>query len=155
MHRRRDPLWRPDPIKDTQWVAWDYALADAVNAVDMLTNSQTGQYRWLSEDPDVYWEVHESVDYGVQTLSEEAQKYKDGMPPELTLTLKNPVKTTGEFWTIDEWLAHAESSEARLDRDAPEGAHPPTPEEADAMHRARMERLKAALGEDAEDTPLD
>ena len=142
-----DFYWTPDPVRDTQWTDWDYALMEAVTAIDSLTNSQTGQYRWLSEDPDVYWEVGESVDYGVQQLVKETEKYKDGVPQELTLYLKNPTKN-GDFWTVEDWLKHKEEESARLDRGAPEGARPPTSAERAARKKAQQERIAAALADD-------
>lgn len=146
-----DPWWTPDPLLHTQWTDWDYALAEAIVALDMLT-SQTGQPRWLTEDPDVYWEVGTQVDYGVKTLVEEADKYKDGMPRELTNYLKNPTKN-GDFWTLEEWLdwrERTEDSAPLIDRGAPEGAHPPTAEEMAEMQRLRQERIAAKYAEAAE-----
>jgi hypothetical protein len=146
----------PDPLLHTQWTDWDYALAEAIAAIDMLT-SQSGQPRWLTEDPDVYWEVGVAVDYGVRTLSEEIQSYKDGVPPELIHYLKNPTKTTGEFWTLEQWLAwreEHEDSEPILERGAPEGARPPTSEELDQLRRDREARIAAKYAEAAEGDPL-
>jgi hypothetical protein len=143
-------MWVPDPHRDTQWTAWDYALAEAVTALDMLT-SETGYPRWMTEDPDVYWDIGESVDYSVQTLHGESEKYAEGVPPELRLYIKNPTKTTGEFWTLTEWLDWREDNEPRLERGAPEGAHAPTPEEFIEMQRAREARIAAKYAEAADD----
>lgn len=147
-----DPFWLPDPVMDTQWTDWDYALAEAIAAIDMMT-SPTGQPRWITEDPDVYWEVGASVDFAIKTLHDETSKHKDGVPPELNYFVKNPSKTTGEFWTLEEWLDWREEheNEPRLDRDAPEGARPPTPEELDQMRRDREARIAAKYAEVADD----
>jgi hypothetical protein len=150
-----DPFWVGDPVRDTLWTDWDYALAEAISAIDQLT-SPTGQPRWLTEDPEVYWDIGSSVDYSVKTLSDEAAKYKDGVPPEVNHFVKNPHKA-GEFWTMEEWLEWRESLEdgPPIDRDAPEGARPPLPEELAEMQRAREERLAAKLAEAAEDYSVD
>lgn len=147
----------PDPLVDTQWTDWDYALAEAIAAIDMLT-SQTGQPKWLTEDPGVYWDIGASVDYSVRTLADEAEKYKDGVPPELNLYVKNPHKPTGDFWSMEQWLEwreENEGSEPRLDRDAPEGARPPTTDEFLEMQKAREARLAALYAEAADDDSVD
>jgi hypothetical protein len=144
----------PDPHRDTQWTSWDYALAEAVTAVDQLT-SPSGHPRWLTEDPNVYWDIGESVDYSMQTLAKESEKYKDGVPPELQLFVKNPHKSSGEFWTLSEWMKWREENEPKLDRDVPEGSHAPTPDEYLEMQRIRQERIDAKYAEAADADALD
>lgn len=123
---------------------------EAVTALDSLT-SESGYPRWIAEDPDVYWDIGESIDYSIQTLHEETEKYKEGVPPELRIFTKNPHKTTGEFWTLSEWLDWREKNEPKLDRSIPEGAHAPTAEEFQEMQRARDARIAAKYAEAAED----
>ncbi len=153
-HRDYDDwLWVPDPARDTQWTSWDYALSEAVAALDSLTGT-SGQPRWLAEDPGVYWEVGESVDYATQTLHDATKEYKDGVPAELNLYVKKPSKPSGEFWTLEEWLNWKEEHEydtVRLERNAPEGAHAPTPEEFLEMQAARQARIDAKYAEIADE----
>ena len=147
-----DPFWTPDPILHTQWTSWDFALAEAMAAIDMLT-SETGQPRWLTEDPDVYWEIGTSVDYSMVELHDRVDKYKDGVPAGVNHFVKNPHKN-GEFWTMEQWLEwreNQEDAEPRIDRAAPEGARPPTAEELVEMQRVREERIAAKYAEAAED----
>lgn len=139
-----NPWWLPDPVRDTMWTDIDYALVEAVQAVEAFTSKESGQLRWLSEDPNVHWGIGRSVDYGVQELEQESAKYKDGVPREVTLYLKDPYKD-GDFWTLEEWFEYLDSNESRVDREAPEGSHAPTPEDRIAVQRAREERIAAAL----------
>ncbi len=151
-HRDYDNwMWVPDPGRDTQWTSWDYALSEAVAALDSLLGP-SGHPRWLTEDPDVYWDIGEVVDYATQTVAQESKNYKDGVPPELTIYAKNPTKVSGDTWSMEQWLEWSEQrTEVRLDRGAPEGAHPPTPEEFLEMQRARQARIDAKYAEAAED----
>lgn len=152
-----DPFWIPDPVLHTQWTDWDFALAEAVTALDSLS-SQSGQPRWLAEDPDVYWDVITTVDYSIQQLAEEQRQYKEGVPPEISHYLHNPHKTTGEFWTMEEWLDWREENRDRapiLDRNAPDGARPPTADELVAMQKAREERLARLYAEADEADSVD
>lgn len=149
IHRNyEDPWWIPDPIRDTQWTDIDFALVEAAQAVEAFTSKDSGQLRWLAEDPDVYWEIGERVDFAIKEVAQASEKYKDGVPRELTLYPKNPTKD-GEFWTLEEWMDNMDKDQVRLDRGAPEGGHAPTLDEIEARDAARAERIRKAL-EDAE-----
>lgn len=131
-----DIWWVPDPVKDTQWTDWDYTLLEANRVIDMLENSSSGQLRNLAEDPDVYWEVGYRVDYGDQEL----QRFRkdNEAEPGVTFYLMNPQKRNDEpFWGVTDWLKSLEVEQA-VDRSAPEGARPPTPEELTAIRERRM-----------------
>lgn len=144
-HRPFDAAWWvPDPIRDTQWTEVDYALVEAAELVETFTSKSSGQLRWLAEDPDVYWDTGEIVDYAAQAVSEHASNYKDGVPHEITIYPKDPVKN-GEFWTIDEWLDHLDKDQARADRNAPVGGHAPTADEMEQREAARAERIRLAM----------
>lgn len=142
-----DPWWVPDPITDTAWTDVDYALVQAVQTVEAFTSKSSGQLRWLAEDPDVYWDLGEAVDYATQTVARYAEDhYKDGVPNELTIYPKNPQKA-GEFWTLEEWFDFMDKDDIRLDRDAPKGARPPTAEENQQLAEERAARLAAKWAE--------
>lgn len=159
-HRLYEYGWTPDPATDTLWTEDDYLLVEAVTVMESLM-SKTGYPRWLTEDPDVFWDTGEAVDYGIQELVRASEGYKDGVPEELTIYLKNPTKRGDEpFWTIEQWLEKTESDDApRLDRDAPEGGHFPDPEDMILMveqRKARIEQLRAERQQlYADDAPID
>jgi hypothetical protein len=144
-HRNyEDPWWVPDPVRDTAWTEVDYALVEAAQTIESFTSSTSGQLRWLAEDPDVYWDTGETVDYATQQVARDSEKYKDGVPHEVTIFAKNPTKN-GEFWTLEEWFDFLDRDEARVDRGAPAGARPPTSADRAAMRKAREERIAKAL----------
>ena len=136
-----DSLWMPDVVRDTQWTDWDYALVEAATVIENMTSSQSGQLRWLAEDPDVFWEVDDYTDFAAREL-DKVQSQKKEPEPGLSYYVKNPTKRDGKpFWSISEWLENADNPERRRDPDQPEGARPPTPEEYLKMQSDREERL--------------
>lgn len=159
-HRLYEHGWVPNPATDTLWTEDDYLLVEAVTAMDSLM-APTGYPRWITEDPDVFWDISESVDYSVQQRNHHAEGYKDGVPDELTISVKNPTKRGDKpFWTLEEWLENVEKDEApRIDRDAPEGGHFPEPEELALMmaeRQARIELLRAQRDQiNAEGAPVE
>lgn len=141
-HWSEDPWWVPDPVRDTQWTDWDYALLEASATISMLTSKESGQLRMLTEDPDVYWEVEAVVDFAAKTVAED-RKDKDPEPG-VTFYPVNPTKRNGEpFWTVEKWVEYQESENRIMERGAVEGARPPTAEEMAAI---RERRTKAAGG---------
>ena len=132
-----DPWWTPDPLRHTQWTEWDYLLLEACETIKMLASPQSGQLRTLAEDPDVFWEIGYRVDYGAQELHRHEEEH--GHEHGVTFFLTNPKKRGGgEFWTVSEWLEDIESGDPRIERDAPEGGHAPSPAElAEIMERRR------------------
>lgn len=141
-----DPFWVPDPAKHTQWTHWDFSLAEAYRVKENFTDPNSGQPRWLAEDPDVYWEVGYSTSHAgadLRKAQEEVQE-KPGVEP----YLRNPQKTGGQpFWTVEEWLEQREGDGLPMERGVPEGSRPPSPEELVAM---RARRQQAAEGEPIE-----
>jgi hypothetical protein len=106
-----------------------------------FTDPSTGQPRWLAEDPDVYWEIGETVSHAAADLHKAQEEVAD--KPGWSVHLKNPKKTTGEFWTIEEWLDNLESESRIMERGAPEGGGGPSPEDLIALAERRR---KAAEG---------
>jgi hypothetical protein len=142
-HRNyEDPWWQPDPLRDTQWIEWDYALLEACETIKMLESPSSGQMRNLSEDPDVYWEIDYRVDYGAQELD---RFHKDNEPePGVNVYLTNPQKRNGEpFWTLTDWLDNIEKGSPQIDRNAPEGAQGPSPEDLLALQERRRKAASA------------
>lgn len=148
MHRPDvfDPWWVPDPARDTQWVDWDFALAEAITVMDTMIDDDTGQPRWLAEDPDIDWKVGTIVNFAEQTLHDAYEKLPEGSKG-YHLYLHSPFKQ-GEMWTIEEWLQNVEDDEKQLERGAPPGGRKPTVAENAARMAAREERIRKAL-EDA------
>lgn len=136
-----DVWWQPDPVRDTQWTEWDYALLDACMAIEMMRSGQSGQLRNLTEDPEVDWEIEWVVDFAAKTMEEFNKEHKS--EPGVQFFPSNPTKSTGEFWTFEQWLKYQESENRAMERDAPEGARPPTPEEL----REMQERRRAQVAE--------
>lgn len=137
-HRSDDPWWVPDPVRDTQWTEWDYALLEASSVISTLTSKASGQLRMLTEDPDVYWEVEAVVDFAAKTVAED-RKDKDDEPGVIFYPA-NPTKRGGEpFWTVEQWVAYQEKENRVLERGAVEGARPPTAEEMAAIRAKRAE----------------
>lgn len=138
-HRSDHVWWVPDAVRDTQWTEWDYVLLEACETIKILQSPQSGQLRNLSEDPDVYWEVDFRVDYGAQELHEAT---KDKEPdPGVTLFLTNPKKRDdAPFWSVSEWLEDIEKGSPKIERDAPDGARMPTPDDL-AELQARRRRV--------------
>ena len=147
MHRDYDDIWwQADPAKHTQWTDWDYALAEAYRTKENFTDPATGQPLWLAEDPEVYWELGHRKSHAAADLHKAQQEVGD--EPGHTVFLKNPTKD-GEFWTIEDWLDYSDESDGQiLERGAPEGARPPTPEELTEMREKR--RRAAAEAEPIE-----
>ncbi len=139
-HRNHDdPWWQPDPLTDTAWTDWDYALLEAKCAIEMLNDPQTGQLRNLTEDPEVDWDIGYRVNYGAQTMERFQKEHEKDDEPGVSFYLTNPRKSGDEpFWGLSDWLKDLES-EQQVDRNAPEGARPPTPEELAEMRRRRTE----------------
>lgn len=143
LHRNAtDPWWEPDPVRDTQWTHWDYALMEAVSVLDSLIDGNTGQPRWLVEDPEVDWKLGSTVNFGEQILAKANEKLKpdDG----IRHYLHSPYKK-GEFWTIEEWLQNIEDEEKVMERGAPHGGHAPTAAENIARKKAQQDRIDAAM----------
>jgi hypothetical protein len=139
-HRDYDDIyWLPDVNKHTQWTEWDYALAEAYTTRENFTDPHTGQPRWLAEDPDVYWDIGETVSHAAADLQRAQEEVHDR--PGWDVFLKNPHKTTGEFWTIDDWLEQLESDSRVMERGAPEGATGPSAEDLAAL----MERRRKVI----------
>lgn len=136
-----DPYWTPNE-RSTQWTDWDYALAEAGAMLETFTDPETGQPRWLVEDPDVAWNFGVRANYGYADLEREQESVKDEKG--VTVYLKNPEKI-GDFWTVQEWLEHADDDDKPIERGAPTGAAPPSPADMMAMEAARKERLRKAL----------
>ena len=100
----------------------------------------------VAEDPEVYWELGHRKSHAAADLHKAQREVGD--EPGHTVFLKNPTKD-GEFWTIEDWLDYSDESDAQiLERGAPEGARPPTPEELTEMREKR--RRAAAEAEPIE-----
>lgn len=116
---------------------------EAVEAMRLLTSPDSGQLRMLAEDPDVTWEIDYRVDHAAADY-EKFVKDKEAEPG-VTFFLTNPTKPQDEpFWTIEDWMKNTEGGTQRMDRDAPEGARPPTPEELAEMQERRRKALEGA-----------
>lgn len=100
-----------------------------------MRSGQSGQLRNLTEDPDVYWETEAVVDFAAKTVLED-RKDKDEEPGVIFYPT-NPTKTTGPFWTFEQWIEYQEREDRAMDRGQPEGARPPTLEELQAMQERR------------------
>lgn len=136
------PWWQPDPVRDTQWTDWDYTLLEACETIKMLRSPQSGQLRTLAEDPDVDWEIDYRVDYAAQDLARFEKEHEP--EPGVDFFVTNPVKRNDEpFWTVSEWLDDIENGGGKIDRQAPEGARPPTPEEMQAIRERRAQAMNA------------
>lgn len=148
MHRPEsyDPWWVPDPVRDTQWTSWDFALSEAVTMLDTMMDETTGQPRWLAEDPDIDWKIGTIVNFAEQELANAYEKLPEDAKG-YHLYLHSPFKQ-GEMWTLEEWLQNVEDDEKRLERGAPVGGHRPTAAENVARRAAMEERIRKAL-EDA------
>lgn len=118
---------------------------DAHAAIEMM-RGPSGQLRNLTEDPDVYWEVEAVVDFATRTVIEDRKDKED--EPGVTFYPANPTKTTGAFWTFEQWIEYQQREDRVLDRGQPEGARPPTPEEL----REMQERRRRIIAESAEGT---
>ncbi len=138
-HRHDDVWWQPDPVRDTQWTEWDYAILDAYTAIEMMRSGQSGQLRNLTEDPDVYWEVEALVDFAAKTVVEDRKDKED--EPGVQFYPAKPSKN-GPFWTFEQWLEYQASESRSMDRGMPDGARPPTPEELMAMQARRRARAE-------------
>lgn len=146
-HRDYDDFWwQPDPVRDTAWTDVDYALVEAAQLIESFTSRESGQLRWLAEDPDVYWDTAEVVDYAMVEVANHAENYKEGVPHGVTIYPRNPTKD-GDFWTIDEWLDYLDNHQPHVERNAPDGGHAPTIDEMEAREAARAERIRKAYEE--------
>ena len=134
-----DPFWAPsvDPL----WIDWDYALAEAWKVRESFTDDATGQPRWLTDDPDVFWTVDEVVSHAAADLYKAQREIDD--EPWRKVYLKDPKKRNDEpFWCIDEWLENLESDNRVIERGAPIGGHAPSAEDMAEMRKRRLEALQ-------------
>lgn len=150
-HRDYDNwMWVPDPVRDTQWTDWDYALAEAVSVIDSLTDKTTGQLSLYVEDPDVMWTVGHRVNYAQKDLQEAGKELEK--EPWVTPYLKEPTKA-GDFWTLEEYFQNVENDQKPLERGAPGGADTPSAEDNVERKKREKERIHQAYIDAGMDPP--
>lgn len=55
LNRSKWDWWHPKG--EPQWRPWDYAILDAIAAIESFTNPETGYYQWVDEADDVTWKI--------------------------------------------------------------------------------------------------
>lgn len=140
MHRDyEDPWWIPEPVRDTAWTDWDYILVEVYQAIESYTSPSSGQPRWISEDPEVYWETEVRVDFADASVRKATEAMKE-VPAGGSVYPVNPKKKDDKpFWTIQEWLQSL-SEKGETEQGAPkEKGRPPTPLELKAIRERRRQ----------------
>jgi len=131
--------WEPDPIADTQWTDWDFALDRAFQVIEDFTDSQNGQLIWWDQSPEVRWEVRKrfsghdaAVERRRNELHESGKELDPGEDLYAVPVFDNPQKPP----TMNSWFEMLEEENGRIrPRGAPEGARPPTPQELADLKR--------------------
>lgn len=127
----RDWDWKPSP-GDTDWTTWDFVLSDVYQVIEDYTNSANGQYRWIDESGDVYWDVHSSFSGYEEAIEKHRESRKELKPGESLYA--TPLFTDEENKpTFSSWIKGMQEGEGDRRPSRAKGARPPTAEELAAM----------------------
>lgn len=87
-----------------EWIGWDYALVNAVETIEALTD-QNGLFMWEKEDPNAVVEAKSKIDPFKEAVDEitNSANYK----PKNGETFVPEIRgfRGKELWTYDEWVA--------------------------------------------------
>lgn len=145
LHRRYwEDDWEPDPVGDTAWTDWDFALDKAFQIIEDYTDAQNGQLIWWDQSPEVRWEVrtrssgHDAaVERKRRSMEEAGKEYEPGDSPYAVPVFDNPDNPP----TMLSWLEMLEEEDGRIrPRGAQQGGRPPTAQEKAELRASRESR---------------
>ena len=137
-----DHYWTPDPVRDTQWTTWDYALAKAYQVIQDMTSDSSGQPLWLAQSGRVFWDTESRID-GAAAAVQVAAEARDKLKPGEIIYATNPHVAPGEeLPTMLDWLKDIEAGQLGRERGSEGAGVAPDLDAIEALREARKKKLE-------------